>query len=701
MNRSKLLSIAMLTILLFGCHCWLAQWCRAAEPSFKELLDQLLPGMGAPEIADRKEPQQKFQAACYAVGAPGREAQRAEARKLIAERLGPETAKPARLWLLKQLEVLGHGECVAAIAAQLDDKDPEIFDAARRALENNPAPEANAALLKALETARDAGRRVALTNSLGERRDSASVTALAKMLGGPDKAINPDEAVMLAAANALGKIGGDEARAALWSAGRFTANQQLVIGNANLRIGENLVKEGKGDESVNHYNMLGLLHYPRSVLRAARQRILRAAGDKAAPMLLTMLASEDGDARAIAAGYVGSISDPAAIKRFTTELPKLPASGQSLLLCALATRGDKSAMPAAVAAAKSDNQQVKIAALQSLAKLGDASVVPLLIEAVAAGGEAASTARESLQQVWGKGVDEAIAATMKKAEPPMRDTLLDVVEQRGAVAAAPSLLEFVQGPDAKLRDRAMKALGKLAGPENVPAMVKVLLSMEKGTTRDEAEKAIMFACGRSDEEANQAEPVLAALAEASDAQRVILLPLLGRIGGKKALVAIQAAMKSPSAEIREAGIRGLCNWPDASVADELLALAQNADSSAHRTWALRAYIRVTSLGGKRSPRQSLAMFKKAMELITRDDERKLLLGRVSEVRDMAALRFVVPYLDNPALASEASRAVVDLARRRELFDPHQAEFTAALKKVTEVCKDQRLVDQAKRIMAGL
>jgi hypothetical protein len=67
---------------------------------------------------------------------------------------------------------------------------------------------------------------------------------------------------------------------------------------------------------------------------------------------------------------------------------------------------------------------------------------------------------------------------------------------------------------------------------------------------------------------------------------------------------------------------------------------------------------------------------------------------------METVRWVLPYLDNEALAREASQAVVDLAHRYELISVHRVEFMPALKKITEVCKDQGLVDRAKQIMEG-
>ena len=61
--------------------------------------------------------QQKWQEICWNAGAPGHEAERSQACKLMAEKLGPGTPTPTRIWLLKQLERIGRGECVEEVAA--------------------------------------------------------------------------------------------------------------------------------------------------------------------------------------------------------------------------------------------------------------------------------------------------------------------------------------------------------------------------------------------------------------------------------------------------------------------------------------------------------------------------------------------------------------------------------------------------------
>lgn len=689
MKYAKLLSILVLWAAV-------ASAVRGDEPTFQQLLDECLPGMGAGSIPDRQQPQQKFQDACFALGTPGREAQREQACKLIAEKLGPETAKPARVWLLKQLEFIGRGECVDAVAGLLADQDREIRDAARRALASNPALQTTTKLLESLQAVKQEPCRIALLNLLGFRGDPASVGAIAGYLG--DKS----PAVASAAACALGRIGGPEAMKSLEAAGTGASDDlRSRIADALLLCADRLLAQGRTAEATAVYDKLASAENARPIHLAAMQGLLSAAGESAAEKVGEMLANPEADVRQIAAGFVAELSGPSAMKAFADGFAKLPAEGKVLLLAGLAAPGDKSAAPVAVEGAKSDVAEVQLAGIRALAKLGDASAVPLLIQRVAAGGDAAGPARESLQAVYGTGVDEAIVQAMRQAEVGLRGTLIDVLDARRAAQAVPALLEQATGSDAGIRSRAIRTLGNVGQPQDIPALVTLLLKSERGRERDDLEKAVMLVSARIPDPPRQAAPMLEILSKAGDGDRLILLPAVGRIGGEEALAAIQKALESPNAEIRDPAVRGLCNWPDAGVADELLKIVDKSDNQEHRIWALRAYIRVISLPSDAAAKQTLAMFQKAMEKAWRLDEKKLVLSRASAARCVETLRWVLLYVDDPELSRDASLAVVELAHRRELMTPNFEEFSAALKKVIDVCKDRGLADRAKRYLEGL
>ncbi len=78
-----------------------------------------------------------------------------------------------------------------------------------------------------------------------------------------------------------------------------------------------------------------------------------------------------------------------------------------------------------------------------------------------------------------------------------------------------------------------------------------------------------------------------------------------------------AAVDEVDQSVRDAGYRALANWPDATVADELLDIAKTSEVASYRVWSLRAYARVVSMPNERPPQQTFEMLKSVMELANR------------------------------------------------------------------------------------
>jgi HEAT repeat protein len=427
------------------------------------------------------------------------------------------------------------------------------------------------------------------------------------------------------------------------------------------------------------------------------------AGDDAVQMIVTLLHDKDKEVRALGLQQVREeAKGPAATRRFVAALPALPPAGQVELLDALADRGDNAARPALLEMQHSAEEQVRAAVLRALGPLGSAADVPLLVSALAAVGEPEKTAAQgSLVRLRGEDVNAAIAAAMKGAKPEIRAELVNVLALRRATQCLPQILDAGGDTDAGVRSAAVAALGQLAGPAQIPGMLKIVLNAEEGLPREAAEKAVMFVCNRIEDPSRRGGPLLAALAQFGEDDQTALLPTLGRVGGPAALKIVEAAMAAKSPSRQEAGIRALCNWPDASVAAGLLNLAQTAGDADQRLLALRALIRVAALPDRvRSDAERLTLLKKAMAMATRGTERKLVLRRCRAVRTMESLRFVAPYLEQPEYAQEACATVVELAHHRKLREPNKAEFDPLLDAVIRISKDADLVDRAKRYRKG-
>jgi HEAT repeat protein len=232
-------------------------------------------------------------------------------------------------------------------------------------------------------------------------------------------------------------------------------------------------------------------------------------------------------------------------------------------------------------------------------------------------------------------------------------------------------------------------------------LVHLLLETEPGKHRDEVEKTILIVTEKLPADSDRSELVRAALAGVPGSESSKYLPLLGRLGGAKALESIQSALADADPEISEAAIRGLCNWPNAQVADELLELATNSENNAWRRWALRAYIRVVTLQSDRPEAETLAMLQSAMSLAKTTDDRQLTLQRASTIRTMPAVNWIAGYLEDPDLSQVACEAIVELAHHRFLRHPNMDQFGPILDRVGQISKDTEVVERANRYRLGL
>ncbi|MFM9025973.1 MAG: hypothetical protein ACKON7_11650, partial [Planctomycetaceae bacterium] len=94
------------------------------------------------------------------------------------------------------------------------------------------------------------------------------------------------------------------------------------------------------------------------------------------------------------------------------------------------------------------------------------------------------------------------------------------------------------------------------------------------------------------------------------------------------------------------------------------------------------------------------LVQKTMALCERPEDRAKLLERANAIRTVETFRFVLPYLDDPALAESACLSVVELAHHQKLRDANKPEFVKALDKVIATTKNAELVERAERYKAG-
>jgi HEAT repeat protein len=419
--------------------------------------------------------------------------------------------------------------------------------------------------------------------------------------------------------------------------------------------------------------------------------------------IVKLIGNKDREFRAAGLEQVRtSARNPGSTQLFADQLKTVDADGQVALLNALADRGDNAARPAVLELiSSSPDESVRAAAISVLGKLGGPNDLPLLIKTLSAGSSAErNAARKSLIALSGDSMNMAIGAQLQAASPATKATLIDVLATRRATDQLPPISAATLDEDAIARRAAMRALAQIGTPEQIPQMLAGVLKAQKGSEREQAEKAVAFLCDRIENEEQRAAAVIAALSTVDAAQRDQLLSLVGRVGGRKLVDFVAKIATSDDAARRQLGIDALSKWPDASVADKLLEITTHATDPAERSLAFRGFIKVSAARDHRSDHERLDRMKQAMQAAQTPEEVALVINRVRTAYDIDALRFVLPYLDQPQFSQIACETVVEIAHHREVRDPNKTEVDQALDKVIKVSKDAVVVERANRYKRG-
>jgi len=616
-----------------------------------------------------------------------------ESQKLAAQLaalLGTDATLDCKQFVCRQLAIIGGPGNVPAIVPLL--ANAETVDMARYALQPIPGAEVDQALIAALAASADKAR-VGIINTLGDRRSESAVDAIAPAMTGDDAMAAE------AALAALGRIGGAEAVKQLVAAKAAVADDlKMAWCDAYLLCADRFLKEGNTGEAAAIYEEMFAPEQAQRVRVAAFQGLVDARGPKGIDLVIEVLGGGDAVLQGVATGVVRRMPGTEKTKEFAKQLPKMSPEGQVRLISALADRGDKVALPAVEKAAKSEDAEVRAAAMAAMARVGDASSVVFLANAaVEAGGRDREAIRRSLYNLTGEDVDQQIIAKLGSGKPEVRAELIRSTAERNMTEAVDELLKAAGDRDEGVRVAAFKALGVLAGPEYLDALVKELVGAEGDATRKEAEEAVV-AVGRNIADENaRAGAVLAALGETHDVTaRCSLLRVVAGLGDSNGLEALRAAAKDADAVVKDAGIRGLAQWPTIEALDDLDALAKTADDEAHKVLALRGYVRLLALPSDRSGAESVVKYADVLGMATRAEEKKAVLAGLASVKEPGVLGLVAPYYEDEALQAEAVAAGLVVAKAVCGACPDEAKSAAA--KIMELTADEEAKKQAQAIL---
>jgi HEAT repeat protein len=634
-----------------------------------------------------------------------------ELRAALAARLGamlgrPDATAAARQWVCLLLRQVGTPAELPILARHLSDSDPDVADAARQAIESIPGPAAVEVLRGFLPRAQ--GRmRLGVIAALGRRRDAAAASALAPLVAGAD------QPVANAAARAIGLIADPVSLTTVKSlAERSGVPTPQPLQEPLLRFAEAAATAGDRDGARAIREFLSRQGQPASLRQAALRGLLESTADAQMTMLLEWLAGADADRRCVAAALVGTLDD-SALDTALEMLDRLEPQVQQAIITVACRRIPNSALPVLIRLATTATDDVRVTAIECLGRIGAGEGVPVLLDVLTAGGtgKAASptqtAAWNALAAMPRKLVGPGLVHQVATDPAPRADVLALLAEVREPTAWEP-LARLAVAQDPAPWQAAIDSLGRLARPDaaDLERLVELYGATSDRQRREAVARMIATVCRQAD--GNDAARTVIAATDRRGVAAELTLPLIGRLGGSAALTTIESGLTSPDPLVREAAFEGLCNWPDAAVAERVLAIAREclpqAERQATGRLALRAYVRMTSLKSERSEESTLAMLQEAMALAAdcpAEDRGFILERTAAAVRTMDAVEWIARYLDDPSTSQAACRAIVALAHHKPLRRPNLGTFAPLLDRVASVSNDPAVATRATRYRLGL
>jgi len=576
----------------------------------------------------------------------------------------------------QRLRVIGTVTAVPALSSLLTEERTSHF--ARHVLEGMPFPEAGAALRVALgKTAGKPEIQAGIINSLGRRRDSESIELLATFLA----STNLDLAV--SAASALGQIGGRAVAHILiergagdplpgvlgTSASRSAAQESLI------ECAEGLAHDESGTRLAADIYRTVFSQPASEAIRVAAWRGLALRDARSGPELVReALSGRDRRLQLGALGLLREWNDRSILGACLADWDQLPVESQVALLDAH-VRLDAEPLPIVRKALASSNLVLRVAALDTLADLGDSSVISILAKSAARGEPSErEAAREALARTRGLGVREALLDEIDQAESPERAELLRALGERGDRRSAAKLIEFAEAEAQPVRLAALESLQRLALPETLTPLLDLAARAKSEDQVAPILKALVAVCQASRDQRETESRVIAAVRQSASAERRLLMPLLAELGTADALAAVQSVTRDQDPEMSRQAVRLLGQWPNSGPASYLVDLAQSAADPSLHVLALRGAVGVSSQEHDAAKR--LALLERAMGVARRADEKRQALGQVGEMSSPEALGAALKRLADPDLAEEAGMAAIAVAERLAATDSGLADEAA-------------------------
>jgi len=590
-------------------------------------------------------------------------------------------------FLIGLLQMVGGPDCIDVLSPYLSDE--HLGDPAARALVTIGTPRACEVLLKALP-ATAGNSRIVIVQALGELPCKGCLEAITK------EASTEDANLRRAALLALADIGDPSSGPVLAKATQTAAPYARADATAMyLLYARRLAESGrkKECEAVCRELMRTRTEPAESNVRcAALSTLAGIEGKRAVKDLSAAVDTNDKELRGCALQLASRIPGRGVTKKWTRKMASVDPGKRAEILAMLGHRGDKAALPAVLSGLKDSDQGVRMAAMDAARSLGRVKALPELLDALnsAREGDEIEAAKSALLCVVDAGHSKAVAQALPRAQSSAKKALIEILAARRARFEMEVVFAQTADVDESVRIAAITALVSLASEADLGRAVDLLLNARSDGEKSAAQKTVVTLAKQVEDPERRADAILARFGQSPPDKKTVLLPALAGIGGKRALDTVIRETSSSEEAVRDAAVRALADWPDASAVPELLNLSRSAKDETHQVLALRGCIRLIGASDMPSD-EEIRLLRESMGFAKHGEERTLVLGTLAEIRDIEALHMAASYLDDKTLQREAALAAAKIALPRNDKDKGLVgpEVAGVLKKAAVFIADAK------------
>ena len=564
--------------------------------------------------------------------------------------------KENKAFIIRQLQIVGGDASVKCLQPYL--LDDRLCDPAARSLVMINTPASKKAILDALQNASEA-TRITLVQALGDSHYKEAAPAIQALATGSDAQLTK------AALYALGEIGDPASQSTLAEAASksgFTFEPTDAVG-AYLVYIHQLNENGNGplaEKAALQLQKNANTETQVHTRTAALKLLTEIKGEKSLPLLISAIKDNNASYRIAALKYATAFKDEGSVSQWVKAMKKASPEAKSEIITMLGNSKAKTALAAVLKALKDKNLGVRLAAITAAGQIGNQDALAAILDNMKSGDtNEVNAAQSAILSMSGPGITDMIGDRLSSMDGDAKVALIEVLAARAAENRVSDILPLVSSNDAQVRKAAFVSLKNVVSKNNLSSLYTLLNQSTDSAEISEVQSAIIAASASIGDTAQRAEEVIAQMKQAPAEKQYLFYNVLAGIGGKDALRIVSEGYKAGSAQARQAIVKALSTWPDASAAEPLyqIALQSNAGNSNE---ALNGYIKAVSKSNYPDD-QRLLMLRKAMDISKTPAQQKQILSEIGKCHTFIALMYAGKYLDNIDLKQTAAHVVMNIA----------------------------------------